>query len=229
LILQNHKTSPRRRKRFSRKVLATIVVFCILTPALFTARLSAQKTENKPTRKLVYKESPGYPLTLREAHIGGVVRLEIIVSAKGNVDSVTPLGGNPVLVEAASAAVRGGSTPPLTPRRRHKSNSPSIPNTRTESCQPCTDGGVVLPCEPANSTPLSWRNTFAHVISSATAQLNKKNHPIPIRNEYTNSLFIKAAPNNRKLLRNVSIDPAPCSFGAIPILLNDDPHRVQAA
>ena len=65
----------------------------------------AQKADKTP-RKLVYKESPGYPVTLREAHIGGVVRLEIAISAKGNVESVSPLGGNPVLVEAASAAVR---------------------------------------------------------------------------------------------------------------------------
>jgi TonB family protein len=65
----------------------------------------AQKTEKNP-RKLVYKESPGYPLTLREAHIGGVVRLEIVISPKGKIESVSPLGGNPVLVEAASAAVR---------------------------------------------------------------------------------------------------------------------------
>jgi TonB family protein len=35
-----------------------------------------------------------------------VVRLEIVISAKGNVDSVVPIGGNPVLVEAASAAVK---------------------------------------------------------------------------------------------------------------------------
>ena len=60
----------------------------------------------KLTRKLVYKENPGYPMTLREAHIGGVVRLEIVISAKGSVDSVVPVGGNPVLVEAASAAVK---------------------------------------------------------------------------------------------------------------------------
>ncbi len=54
----------------------------------------------------MYRENPGYPLTLREAHIGGVVRLEILISSKGSVETVTPLGGNPVLVEAASAAVR---------------------------------------------------------------------------------------------------------------------------
>lgn len=66
----------------------------------------AAEAQSKTTRKLVYKENPGYPLTLREAHIGGVVRLEIVISPKGAVDSVSPLGGNPVLVEAASAAVR---------------------------------------------------------------------------------------------------------------------------
>lgn len=67
---------------------------------------SSASAQTKSVRKLVYKENPGYPLTLREAHIGGIVRLEIVISPKGNVDSISPLGGNPVLVEAASAAVR---------------------------------------------------------------------------------------------------------------------------
>ena len=79
------------------------VVLCFLILLSLTTSVPAQ---TKTTRKLVYKESPGYPLTLREAHIGGVVRLEIVISPKGNVDSISPLGGNPVLVEAASAAVR---------------------------------------------------------------------------------------------------------------------------
>jgi len=43
---------------------------------------------------------------LKEAHIGGVVRLEIVISPKGHVDTISPLGGNPVLVEAASTAVK---------------------------------------------------------------------------------------------------------------------------
>jgi TonB family protein len=77
--------------------------FCLL---VLLTLVSPVKAQNKASRKLVYKENPGYPLTLREAHIGGVVRLEIVISAKGNVDSISPLGGNPVLVEAASAAVR---------------------------------------------------------------------------------------------------------------------------
>jgi TonB family protein len=90
---------PRPPARFVRAWAA----FCLLVVLTLALPLFA---ENKTPRKLVYKENPGYPLTLREARIGGIVRLEIMISAKGNVDSVTPLGGNPVLVEAASAAVR---------------------------------------------------------------------------------------------------------------------------
>jgi TonB family protein len=78
-------------------------MFCLLAILSLSTSASAQA---KVVRKLVYKENPGYPLTLREAHIGGIVRLEIVISPKGSVDSVSPLGGNPVLVEAASAAVR---------------------------------------------------------------------------------------------------------------------------
>lgn len=76
-----------------------------LFAVVLTTALQAQKTE-KFSRKLIYRENPGYPMTLREAHIGGTVRLEIVISAKGTVDQVSPLGGNPVLVEAASNAVK---------------------------------------------------------------------------------------------------------------------------
>jgi TonB family protein len=82
-----------------------VLLGCGLCALVLAPALHAQKTE-KFTRKLVYRENPGYPLTLREAHIGGTVRLEIVISAKGSVDQVSPLGGNPVLVEAASNAVK---------------------------------------------------------------------------------------------------------------------------
>lgn len=96
---------PKTRYQSRRRAcsLRACAVFCLLIVLTLALPLCA---ENKTPRKLVYKENPGYPLTLREAHIGGIVRLEIMISAKGTVDSITPLGGNPVLVEAASAAVR---------------------------------------------------------------------------------------------------------------------------
>jgi len=84
--------------RYSVQVSLCLAVLLVLAPA--------SQAETRAVRKLIYKEAPGYPMTLREAHIGGIVRLEIVISPKGTVDSVVPVGGNPVLVEAASAAVR---------------------------------------------------------------------------------------------------------------------------
>ena len=97
------KTTPYTlAKRVGRKLPAWVPTLCLLALAL---PLFAQKADRTP-RKLIFKESPRYPMMLKEAHIGGVVRLEIVISAKGNVDSISPLGGNPVLVEAASNAVK---------------------------------------------------------------------------------------------------------------------------
>jgi TonB family protein len=99
--LQNQPNRPQlaKRRACAGRVLA---VFCLV----LLSAAPATEAQNKTTRKIVYKENPGYPMTLREAHIGGVVRLEIVISPKGTVDSVSPIGGNPVLVEASSAAVR---------------------------------------------------------------------------------------------------------------------------
>ena len=82
---------------------SVLISLCL---AVLPTLAPASHAETKVVRKLVYKEAPGYPTTLREAHIGGIVRLEIVISAKGTVDSVVPVGGNPILVEAASAAVK---------------------------------------------------------------------------------------------------------------------------
>jgi TonB family protein len=82
---------------------SVLVSLCV---AVLLELSPAGQAQTKTVRKLVYKEAPGYPMTLREAHIGGVVRLEIAISPRGTVDSVVAIGGNPVLVEAASAAVK---------------------------------------------------------------------------------------------------------------------------
>jgi TonB family protein len=99
-VMLENSAHPARKASWLCLLVGSGLCALVLSPAVH-----AQKTE-KFSRKLVYRENPGYPLTLREAHIGGVVRLEIVISAKGTVDQVSPLGGNPVLVEAASNAVK---------------------------------------------------------------------------------------------------------------------------
>jgi TonB family protein len=57
-------------------------------------------------RVLLTRVEPEYPETLQSLHIGGTVRLAITISAKGKVDNIELLGGNPILAESAIAAVK---------------------------------------------------------------------------------------------------------------------------
>jgi|SRR5579863_697626 len=57
-------------------------------------------------RKIVTRVEPQYPETLRKLGIGGIVRLAVTISPKGNVESVALLGGNPILGESAVIAVK---------------------------------------------------------------------------------------------------------------------------
>lgn len=57
-------------------------------------------------RALVSRVEPEYPEMLLRKRIGGNVRLELIITEKGSVESVTVLGGNPILAEAAAKAAK---------------------------------------------------------------------------------------------------------------------------
>ena len=82
----------------------TVAGLCLVMAPLTTTFAPAQ---NNPTlRKLVYKVAPKYPRELRQNAIGGVVRLSISISPNGSVGKISPIGGNPILVDAATLAVR---------------------------------------------------------------------------------------------------------------------------
>src|ERR1700733_4077638 len=61
---------------------------------------------NHGERKLIRRVEPNYPETLKRLGIGGTVRLQVTISAKGNVENVELLGGNPILGESAINAVK---------------------------------------------------------------------------------------------------------------------------
>ena len=77
----------------------------ICTMALSFLPLHAQKPE-KVLRRKVYSVDPVYPDLLKRSNIGGVVRLLIVISPKGQVETVNQLGGNAALLEAAVNAVK---------------------------------------------------------------------------------------------------------------------------
>ena len=83
----------------------TLVVVLATCPALFSQAVSGEKP-NHPERKIVKKIDPVYPDIARRMHVGGTVKLEVVVGGNGAVKSARALGGNPVLIESATDAVR---------------------------------------------------------------------------------------------------------------------------
>jgi TonB family protein len=68
--------------------------------------LAIWDTSNTTARRLMIRIEPDYPETLKRLNIGGTVRLRVSISAKGNVEEVQVLGGNPILGESAALAVK---------------------------------------------------------------------------------------------------------------------------
>jgi TonB family protein len=80
-----------------------LVCLTLLVGAGAIVRLHAQEPR---VRKLLYRSPPKYPEYQRIHQIGGTVRLSVEVTPKGTVRSVKPLGGNPILIDAAISAVK---------------------------------------------------------------------------------------------------------------------------
>lgn len=89
------------RVRWAARALTT---FCLLLAFLGIA--TGVQSQEQSGRKLVTQVQPKYPEYLRDHEIGGSVRLTVVVAPNGNIKKVTPIGGNPILVDAAMDAVR---------------------------------------------------------------------------------------------------------------------------
>jgi TonB family protein len=86
--------------RFS--VLGLAVALLLLPPTV-----KSQDTSTAPTkRKVSHRVVPNYPNLARQMNITGKVKLEAIVEADGHVKSVRTVGGSPLLVQAATQALK---------------------------------------------------------------------------------------------------------------------------
>jgi TonB family protein len=83
----------------------SLIVAAVLSATLFTGTGTAQ-TPAHAGRRVIFKGTASYPDLAKRMHVGGVVKLELIVRANGAVKSATILGGSPVLVQSASDAVQ---------------------------------------------------------------------------------------------------------------------------
>ena len=80
-----------------------ILAFPIL---VLVACLSLLAPASATDRKVKSKISPTYPELAKKMQVSGSVKLEVTVAPNGNVKSVKVIGGHPLLVDAASDAVK---------------------------------------------------------------------------------------------------------------------------
>ena len=81
---------------------AGLVVF--LTPPLAPTRITVGG--NVQTAMLVEKVEPVYPALARRARIQGLVRFTVMIGTDGAVSNLTLQSGHPLLVQAATDAVK---------------------------------------------------------------------------------------------------------------------------
>lgn len=88
-----------------RSLCALILLSLAAVVAAGFARYARAEDAAAP-RKVITRLTPFYPEFLKERNIGGVVRLSVVVTPSGSVKSVTPIGGNPILVDSAIESVK---------------------------------------------------------------------------------------------------------------------------
>jgi len=83
--------------------------FLVLLSLLSCCLAPAVTAQNRPTiesgRKILRKMTPTYPELARKMNLAGTVRVVAVVAADGEVKSVEPKGGSPILLRAAEDAV----------------------------------------------------------------------------------------------------------------------------
>ena len=99
--------------RVARTGLLVCLFACVVSLPLFP-----QSEEGASERKVMTRVEPKYPPTLERLYIGGVVRLQVDIAANGTVEGAQLIGGNPILGQAAIAAVKQWKYVPAKTRTR---------------------------------------------------------------------------------------------------------------
>ena len=81
-------------------VLALVTASC-LAPVVPAHGQSA----NESTRQVVRRTQPQYPEVAKRMNISGTVKVFAVVAPDGKVKNVEPVGGSPLLLQAAQSAI----------------------------------------------------------------------------------------------------------------------------
>ena len=61
---------------------------------------------DESARKVKTKVQPAYPDLARRMNLSGTVKCQVVVASNGSPKTIKPTGGNPVLIEAATDALK---------------------------------------------------------------------------------------------------------------------------
>jgi TonB family protein len=83
-------------------VLIAIALSYSMAPVV---RAQNQQLSPESRRRVVRKVAPEYPLAAKRMGLGGTVRVVALVGTDGSVKKVEPVGGSPILMQAAQTAI----------------------------------------------------------------------------------------------------------------------------
>lgn len=90
---------------FMKRSISPLVLAVVLALSLPSAS-AQQETKQAVGRKVTSRVAPSYPDIARRMNLTGTVKVGVVVAPNGRVKQTHVIGGNPVLVDAALAAVQ---------------------------------------------------------------------------------------------------------------------------
>ena len=82
-----------------------LVLFLLLSCCVVGSRTAQGQSSSTEARRIVRKAIPVYPEIAKRMNLAGTVKVLATVAPDGTVKAVQPMGGSPVLLQAASDAV----------------------------------------------------------------------------------------------------------------------------
>ncbi len=90
-------------KCMTRWLLVVVMACSVALPVLQPTSGLAQEEQG---RKIKTRVEPIYPELAKRMNLSGTVKLQVVVAANGTAKTIKPVGGNPVLIEAATEALK---------------------------------------------------------------------------------------------------------------------------
>jgi TonB family protein len=88
-----------------KSVLALVVIVALSYSLMPSIAAQSQQPSPEGRRRVVLKVTPEYPEAAKRLKLGGTVKVIAVVGTDGKVKKVEPVGGSPLLMQAAEIAV----------------------------------------------------------------------------------------------------------------------------